>query len=113
MEDLKKLEDLQEELNAIFFIQYVGYAIFSLIISNCIIFNINPAFLEDIYNLLIAEVVASFICFGFTYLTFPLIKKIFSKNKVLFINDYEMNYNLIKKKEKTFEEIIKNYNFKK
>jgi len=50
MEDLKKLEDLQEELNAIFFIQYVGYAIFSLIISNCIIFNINPVFLEDIYN---------------------------------------------------------------
>jgi len=24
-----------------------------------------------------------------------------------------MNYNLIKEKEKTFEEIIKNYNFKK
>lgn len=113
MEDLKKLEYLQEDLNTMFFIQYVLYAIFSLTIANFIIFYINPLFLEDIFNLLIAEIIASFICFSFTYITFPLIKNFFSKSKVLFLKDYDKNYQLIKSKTKTLSEILNEYDFKK
>ena len=87
-EDLQELSEIQETINTFFLAQYVVYSLLSLIIANIILFRISPSFLDKIQNLFIAEIICSFICFGFSYVSFPIIKKIFSKNKCLFLKRY-------------------------
>lgn len=89
-DDLELLSDLQEELNTFFLIQYIGYSLISLIVANVILFINHPYFLEDITYLFIAEILCSFLCFGFSYISFPLIKMIFSNGKYSFLKDYEL-----------------------
>lgn len=111
-DDLQELSEIQETINTFFLAQYVIYSLLSLIIANIILFRINPSFLNEIEFLFIAEIVCSFICFGFSYISFPIIKKIFNNNKFLFLNEYENIKKSIQSGQVSLESIKKFYNLK-
>ena len=107
-DDLQELSDIKETINTFFLAQYVIYSLLSLIIANIILFRINPSFLNEIENLFIAEIICSFICFGFSYISFPIIKNLFSKNKCLFLKKYEDIKKSIQSEQVTLES-VKNF----
>ena len=108
-EEIEKLFEIKENIKNFFLVQYIFDSIFSLFIANIIIFNFSPSFMDNIYILIIAEIFCSVICFCLIYLTFPIRKKVFNKNKYMFLKNFDNILESIKNNNKTIEDILIEY----